>query len=549
MSNPTPQNGSLAVDPHLVALWSRLATIGIGLSLAVLSTVLIGLVGGIEWLVRGPNVLNVRAVQPWTLVLLTAVALAVLIHRWRPVVASSLFLIVGILGLGLLATFALGAGEQVAAGIGFGPGHDLDPYSGIPSSNTAFLIATLGIGGFIHRRTHWRSLGVVLTAAGAAVAGTVLLGYAYGDRNLASFPFSQTEAAVPSSVAAVLIGLSMLIDHESVAPTALSTNGPGGILMRRFVPAALLLPPVLFGFVQAQARFDVHGLLAGVAVAMTAVLIGSFALTARRLDELHEQRKVATDHARRARMAVRQRAPVVGTLGEALRWVTVDQLGNLRVADAFKPFDGYAAGDSYGVCALDESRVGVVMVDAAGHGAEPSILSLRIRDSLLAAVACGTDPGSALDSLGWLLADASDMATAVVAIVDTNSGVCRYASAGHPPLILVREDGVEVLESTGPMLACMVEGPWSNESVVLAPESRLVFHTDGVADVFPVEGAPSGYDRLTKHLLTFRGSAAALADSCIEISSSDGEQRDDAAAVVLEWAACSGVGRVTPTTA
>ncbi len=115
-----------------------------------------------------------------------------------------------------------------------------------------------------------------------------------------------------------------------------------------------------------------------------------------------------------------------------------DELGDpppgWSVGSALVPAEGVVAGDCFDLGLLDQHRLYVVMVDVTGHGAGAALDALKSKSQLRAAMRSRVSPGGALD---WLSREnrkdeRADLLTAVVAVIDVDTGVCQYANAGHP---------------------------------------------------------------------------------------------------------------------
>ena len=93
-------------------------------------------------------------------------------------------------------------------------------------------------------------------------------------------------------------------------------------------------------------------------------------------------------------------------------------------------------------------RVGIVVGDVVGKGVLAAAAMAQLRNALRVYAMDGAEPTTVLAKLNRL-ADTTGLsfATVLYAIVDTTTQTCRYASAGHPPPLLVRADGsAEYLE-------------------------------------------------------------------------------------------------------
>ena len=74
-------------------------------------------------------------------------------------------------------------------------------------------------------------------------------------------------------------------------------------------------------------------------------------------------------------------------------------------------------------------------------------------------------------------------ATALLAVLHPETGIVRYANAGHNPALVLREQGgVEELHSTGIPLGMIAAAEYTTEDVTLEPGDTIVIYTDGVTE-------------------------------------------------------------------
>ena len=174
-------------------------------------------------------------------------------------------------------------------------------------------------------------------------------------------------------------------------------------------------------------------------------------------------------------------------------------IGSVRV-DAFWRPASYVSGDIYDVVRLDERHIGVFLADAVGHGVPAALLTMVICRGLPTKdVGHGTyrliPPGEALARINAdMLAHqgrTTRFATAVYAVIDTESGACRLASAGHPPPVVLRADGaLDPVDCGGGLLGVFEGEEYPEVEFTLGPGDRLLIHSDGFEQAFP--GDPSG---------------------------------------------------------
>lgn len=152
-------------------------------------------------------------------------------------------------------------------------------------------------------------------------------------------------------------------------------------------------------------------------------------------------------------------------------------------------------GDLYDVVQLDDQHLVVYVADAAGHGVSAAMLAVLFKHRLQLTreqSAEPTPPAEVLQAVNrCLLAECSRpglFITAAICLVNTVTGEATIASAGHPPLALLRASGrVEKIEHTGPALGLEAEAEFDQVSVQLQPSDRLLLFTDGLCETGTAE--------------------------------------------------------------
>ena len=143
-------------------------------------------------------------------------------------------------------------------------------------------------------------------------------------------------------------------------------------------------------------------------------------------------------------------------------------------------------GDWYDSIALPDGRLLLVVGDVVGHGLEAAAVMGRLRAGLAALAARGHEPGQLLVELDAFARSpqGGDFATVVCAAVDPATGRITYASAGHPPLLVVDPWGdAHWLDEAGSVPLCTFAVDERPEATaVLQPGSVLVAFSDGLLE-------------------------------------------------------------------
>jgi phosphoserine phosphatase RsbU/P len=168
------------------------------------------------------------------------------------------------------------------------------------------------------------------------------------------------------------------------------------------------------------------------------------------------------------------------------------------VAAGLLPAEGIVAGDCYDVSLVDVATMGILVIDIAGHGATAAIAAMKSKEYIKMALRTGRTPGEALDFL--YSADhglESSFLTAVVCLLDLETGVCRYANAGHPAPVVVHDgEAVATLPPTGPLLG-PIPGRWTTGLVLVPDEAKLLLYTDGLIEARDSQRQFFGEESLT----------------------------------------------------
>lgn len=246
---------------------------------------------------------------------------------------------------------------------------------------------------------------------------------------------------------------------------------------------------------------------------------------------LHEQ--LVEAHRREHMIAVR--------LQQAL---LPDQLvhdDRLPIAARYEAADAHLAvgGDWYDTLQWPDGHIGILVGDVVGHDLNAAATMGRLRSATAAlAAALPPDPGVMLDALERVAVTVHgcDFVTAAMVIVDPADGTLRYASAGHPPPLLVTSDASRWLDDAhSPPIGVVGAAARRCGQAQLHRGDTIVMYTDGL-----VERRDRLIDDGLDHLraVTARHAAAstldALLDAVVDEVGRPGAE-DDIVVVALRW--------------
>jgi GAF domain-containing protein/anti-sigma regulatory factor (Ser/Thr protein kinase) len=203
---------------------------------------------------------------------------------------------------------------------------------------------------------------------------------------------------------------------------------------------------------------------------------------------------IIEDLARRAAMALdnarlyAKEHEAAETLQRSLLPSHLPDLPGVAVAAAYQP--GSTAvevgGDWYDVFPLPDGRVGLAIGDVVGRGLRAAAAMGQLRNALRAYALEDWKPAAVLERLNQLTqsTDQGDMATLVYATFDPQTAELVFASAGHPPPLVVEADGdTRYLEGGRSVPTGVVaDAGYEEARTTLGAGATLVLYTDGLVE-------------------------------------------------------------------
>ncbi|MFE9956848.1 SpoIIE family protein phosphatase [Micromonospora sp. NPDC005299] len=229
---------------------------------------------------------------------------------------------------------------------------------------------------------------------------------------------------------------------------------------------------------------------------------------------------------------------IATTLQHSLLPRTLPQLPGAVVASRYLPggADIEVGGDWYDVIGTPDDELVLVIGDVVGKGVRAAAAMGQLRNALRAYVLEGYDPGEALTRLNRLVGstEGGSFATVVCLHFSPRTGRLRYASAGHPPPLLIRGDEAVFLHdrALGPPVGAIPGTAYRTVDAELAPGGRLLLYTDGLIEDRQA-GIDAGLGQLRADATTPGEHVADLVDAVVE-RVAERTRHDDVAVLALE---------------
>ena len=210
------------------------------------------------------------------------------------------------------------------------------------------------------------------------------------------------------------------------------------------------------------------------------------------------------------------------------------------------------SGDFFSITALSDEEAAVFICDVTGHGVRAALVTAMIRALAEELKPLARDPGSFLQKLNsdlcYILKNTGSpmLTTAFYLVANCETGVLRFANAGHPkPLLARRHRGIvePLVNDCGhsqPALGLFDDPPYGTSETLMDPGDFVMLFTDGL---YEVQGPREELYSQQRLLLDVKSRillpAARLFDEVIEevrTFSVDLEFDDDVCLVGLEYA-------------
>ncbi len=215
---------------------------------------------------------------------------------------------------------------------------------------------------------------------------------------------------------------------------------------------------------------------------------------------------------------------------------------NFRVAARYLPMTT-VAGDFYDFLLANDTELGILVADVSGHGVPAALIASMVKLAAVSQRARGDCPSELLTGMNDTLIGNTQrqFVTAGYVYLNAVSQEFRYAAAGHPPMLLLREGKVTAITENGMPLALFKVAAYETLGGSLQSGDRLVLYTDGVLEAANRQLEEFGEERL--HALvraSGAGTATEAADRIVAaIQQWSPAQGDDVTVVVCDYLAAS----------
>jgi serine phosphatase RsbU (regulator of sigma subunit)/predicted ester cyclase len=245
----------------------------------------------------------------------------------------------------------------------------------------------------------------------------------------------------------------------------------------------------------------------------------------------------------RERERVEQELRVARSIQQASLPEEVPQLEGWQITPYYRPARE-VGGDFYDFHLLSDGRLGVVVGDATGKGVPAALVMATTCGMLRLAAQSYSSPGVMLQRVNEVLCPyipANMFVTCFYAILDSESGLLRYANAGHDLPYLHHDGKAKELRARGMPLGLMPGMSYEEKEDSLEVGDGALLYTDGLVEAHDPQREMFGFPRLqelvSEHGEEQRSLEEALLEELYSFVGEGWEQEDDITLVTLRRAA------------
>lgn len=158
-------------------------------------------------------------------------------------------------------------------------------------------------------------------------------------------------------------------------------------------------------------------------------------------------------------------------------------------------------GDYFAISALDEDHYGFLLADVMGHGVPSALYTMHLSSLWDRHVRLLINPAEFADRLNRDLCKVvrdESFATAICGVLDAGRRTVRFASAGGPAIVVLKDDGgTKQIVAPGLPFGMVTNADYQLVEFPCEPGDCLLLFTDGAIEIHNAEGRMLG----TKGLL------------------------------------------------
>ena len=180
-------------------------------------------------------------------------------------------------------------------------------------------------------------------------------------------------------------------------------------------------------------------------------------------------------------------------------FIDYSQFHNLEIFPYYSAMSE-VGGDFYGVSIVSQNHYRIFLADVTGHGIQAALITMAVKGIYDDIRKFELSPSEILDIFNDEFFEKyqslNSLLTCIFVDIYPNERKIQYASAGHPPCILLSEGEIHLLEKTGRMIGIKKANMYRTVEMPFSENDRILLFSDGIYEQFDSEGKEFGEDRL-----------------------------------------------------
>jgi PAS domain S-box-containing protein len=199
--------------------------------------------------------------------------------------------------------------------------------------------------------------------------------------------------------------------------------------------------------------------------------------------DIHERKTMEAE----LREVYEREHTIAETLQRSLLPERLPRIDGLELAARYLPAGRGAAigGDWYDVLERPDGKVALVVGDVVGHGLRAAATMGQLRNAFRAYGLAEGSPAEVMGRVNRLMMSGEEegMATVLYMVLDREGGEVCFASAGHPPPLVLEPGGARFLEGGRSVpIGAIDPGTFREETAAIAPGGAVLLYTDGLVE-------------------------------------------------------------------
>lgn len=193
-------------------------------------------------------------------------------------------------------------------------------------------------------------------------------------------------------------------------------------------------------------------------------------------------------------------------------------------------------GDFYDFHESSETEFGVIVADVTGHGVSAAMDSSTVKISFKNEKHWLKNPEKLLERMNDFLGEVLNQrfVSAVYAFINLETLDLHYATAGHPPMVLLRNKEIIELESEGFLLGFVKKCEYKLFSMKLEKGDKILLYTDGLSDDISTEKTATEVLKETIATTPYRDAEAFTKDLIASLNQKRIKDSDDITVLLIE---------------